>query len=305
VLELLRLGLGVAEPIMVILGGIVGYWLAGRALAPVASITDLAGRIQADDLSARLALDLPDDELGRLSRTFDAMLDRIEDAFERQRRFTGDAAHELRTPLSFLRSQVDFALARPRTPAEYEEALQGIDSDLDRVTRLVRSLLTLSRADTGNLPLHYEPVDLPGTIALLLEQYEPRATEAGIRLINASRPTPLTGDADRLIQVLVNLLDNALAHTPSGGEIEVGCGPAGDQARLWVRDTGAGIPPEHQERVFDRFYRVDTGRARERGGVGLGLSICKMIAEAHGGTIAISTPNGGGTRVELLLPVKP
>jgi signal transduction histidine kinase len=105
--------------------------------------------------------------------------------------------------------------------------------------------------------------------------------------------------------VLVNLLDNALAHTPPGGEIEVGCRPAGDQVRLWVRDTGEGIPPEHQERVFDRFYRIDQGRARERGGIGLGLSICKTIAEAHGGTITISTPSGGGTRVELLLPVKP
>src|SRR5688572_11886191 len=123
VLELLLLGFGVAAPIVVLLAAGGGYLLAGRALAPVASITALAGRIQADDLSARLNLDLPDDELGRLARTFDAMLARIEDAFERQRRFTGDAAHELRTPLTFLRSQVDFALARPRTPAEYEEAL--------------------------------------------------------------------------------------------------------------------------------------------------------------------------------------
>lgn len=304
-LGLLLLGFGVAAPIGVLLAAIGGYMLAGRALAPVATITTLAGSIQANDLSARLGLNLPDDEIGRLAQTFDAMLARIEDAFERQRRFTGDAAHELRTPLTFLHSQVDYALARPRTSEEYREAFREIDGDLERVTRLVSSLLTLARADTGTLPLQLEPIDLAGTIAMLLEQYEPLAQEAGISLVSATTPVRLTGDADRLIQVLVNLLDNALRHTPVGGRIEVGCQPAGEQVRLWVQDSGEGIPVEHQQLVFDRFHRIDSGRARQRGGVGLGLSICKMIAEAHGGTIAISTPPGGGAHVELRLPVTP
>lgn len=294
--------LAVAAPLALVAAAVVGYGLAGQALAPVAAITRLAASIGGGDLHARLGLDLPDDELGRLARTFDDMLARIEDAFERQRHFTGDAAHELRTPLSLLRSQVDLALARPRTVEEYREALAGLDADLGRLTGLVATLLTLARADTGRLPIDPAPFDLADTVAAILDQYAPLAAAAGVALRAEAAPAPVVADEDLLVQVLVNLVDNALAHTPAGGSLTIGCRRDGDRARLWVADTGTGIAPEHQARVFDRFYRVDAGRTRAAGGVGLGLAICRAIAEAHGGTIELTSRPGEGTRVELVLP---
>lgn len=302
VLGALVLVLGVVAPLSLAAAAGLGYVLAGRALAPVAAITETAARIGADDLHARLDLPLPDDELGRLARTFDAMLDRIEDAFERQRRFTGDAAHELRTPLSLMRGQVDLALSRPRSADEYRAALTDLDQDLERLTGLVGTLLTLARADSGRLPLVRGPMDLAETIGLLLEQYGPIAKETGLALVDESGPAPLSADEDLLIQVLVNLLDNAIAHTPAGGRIRVGCRSEGDRVRLWVADTGSGIPSEDQQRIFDRFYRVDRGRTRAQGGTGLGLAICQAIAEAHGGTIDLTSQVGKGTRVELVVP---
>ena len=303
-LLLLRV-LVLAGPLVLLLAAGGGYLLAGRALAPVAAITRLASGIGAQDLHARLNLDLPDDELGRLARTFDAMLARIEDAFERQRRFTGDAAHELRTPLSLMRSQGDLALARPRSAEDYREALRGLDGDLERLTGLVGTLLTLARADAGRLVPERASFDLADTVELAVEQYEPVAAVAGVRLRAEAVPTPVVADEDLLVQVLVNLIDNALAHTPAGGTVTVGCRSEDGWARLCVADTGGGIPPEHQARVFDRFYRVDAGRARSAGGTGLGLAICRAIAEAHGGTITLTSAPTRGTRVDLTLPTSP
>jgi heavy metal sensor kinase len=292
----------IGAPILLALAIAGGYLMAGRTLAPVSAITRLAARISDRDLHTRLELDLPDDELGRLARTFDAMLARIESAFERQRRFTGDAAHELRTPLGLMRSQVDVALARPRSADGYRRALENLDEDLERLIRLVNTLLTLARADAGQLSLQVAPFDLADTIALVLEQYGPGADEAQVRLEAEVSTSPITADESLIMQALVNLLDNALAHTPAGGRVAAGCAPAGDLVRMWVSDTGSGIPAEHRQRVFDRFYRMDTGRTREAGGTGLGLAIAKAIAEAHGGTIAIADSNGPGTRVELVWP---
>ncbi len=305
VLGELLAALAVAAPLALAVAAWAGYVLAGRALAPVAEITRLAASIGGNDLHARLDLDLPDDELGRLASTFDGMLGRIEDAFERQRRFTGDAAHELRTPLSLLRSQVDLALARPRAAEEYREALAGLDADLRRLTGLVATLLTLARADTGRPPLDPAPFDLADTVAATIEQYAPLAAEAGVALRAEAAPTPLVADEDLLVQVLVNLVDNGLAHTPAGGTVTIGCRSDGPEARLWVEDTGVGIAAAHQPRVFDRFYRVDAGRTRASGGTGLGLAICRVIAETHGGTIGLTSRLGIGTRVELVLPAEP
>ena len=255
------------SPFLLLVAAGGGYLLAGRALAPVAAITDLAARVGAQDLHARLHLDLPDDELGRLAQTFDAMLARIEDSFERQRHFTGDAAHELRTPFSLMRTQVDIALARSRSAAAYREALHGLDGDLQRLTGLVSTLLTLARADTGRLVPDRSAFNLANTVALILEQYTPVADEAGIDLRAETEPAPLEADEDLLIQVLVNLIDNALAHTPRSGTVTVGCRSAAE-VQLWVSDTGRGVRTADQERVFDRFYRVDPGRARVNGGQG-------------------------------------
>ena len=304
VLDQVRSTLAVAAPLALLAAAAVGYVLAGRALAPVSAITRLAAAISGQDLRARLHLDLPDDELGQLARTFDGMLDRIEDAFERQRRFTGDAAHELRTPLSLLRSRLELTLVRTRTTAEYEETLQEAETDVARLTGLVNTLLTLARADAGQLPLERAQFDLAETVAAVREQYDPLADERGVVLTSDTEATPLVADEDLLVQVLVNLLDNALKHTPPGGRVVLGCRREGLCARLWVADTGIGIPAEHQVRVFDRFYRVDAGRARTAGGAGLGLAICRAIAQSHRGTIGLTSRAGHGTRVELALPAQ-
>jgi len=304
VLRVLMFGVGIAVPIVLLLSAGGGYLLAGRALAPVAAITDLAADIGPKDLGRRLDLDLPDDELGRLSRTFDGMLSRIQDAFDRQRRFTGDAAHELRTPLAFMRSQVDLALNRPRSSDEYQEALHEIDLDLERLTGLVSSLLTLARSDSGNLPVDRSDVDLAELVGMTVEQYTPIARSEDIVLMNAATPARAQVDGDLIVQLLVNLIDNAIAHTPCGGTIEVGSRIEGTRLRLWVEDSGPGIPPGDRERIFDRFYRVDTGRDRASGGAGLGLSICRAIVEAHGGTISAGASDLGGARFDVLLPAR-
>jgi len=294
--------LALAIPLMLVVAAGGGYLLSARALASVTTITTLAAGIGGDDLHARLGLDLPDDELGRLARTFDGMLARIEEAFERQRRFTGDAAHELRTPLSLLRSQVDLALSLPRSPEGDEEALRGLQGDIDRLTGLVSTLLALARADRGRLPVERERVDLDEIVGTALEQFSPLADEAGVALRDESSPAPLLADDDLLVQVLVNLIDNALAHTPRGGRIVVGCAADGDRVRLWVADTGCGIADEDQARIFDRFSRVDAGRTRRNGGVGLGLAMCRAIVTAHGGTIDVRSRLGSGSRFEVVLP---
>ncbi|MGI8485679.1 MAG: ATP-binding protein [Thermomicrobiales bacterium] len=301
-LRILGLVLVLATPLVLAVAIAGGYLLAGSALRPIARITKLASGIGADDLHSRLDLQLPDDELGRLARTFDAMLARIEDAFERQRRFTGDAAHEIRTPLSLMRSQVDLALSRPRTSEEYRAAFREFDDDLSRLTRLVETLLSLARSDTNMLRVERNWVDLAETVALIADQYTELAEERGITVATSTIHAEASLDEDLIIQLLVNLLDNALANTPAGGTITIGCAPEEAAVHLWVRDTGVGIAPEHQQKVFERFYRVDAGRSRARGGNGLGLSICRAIVDSLRGTIALSSEPGKGTGVDVRFP---
>jgi len=292
----------IALPLLLAIAGIGGYLVSSRALAPVDAITAMAANIRPDDLDKRLDLDLPDDELGRLARTFDAMLERIDIAFERQRRFTGDAAHELRTPLSLMQSQVELALSRPRTRAEYQDALTNLHDDIERLTSIVSVLLTLARADASALPSNRETVDLAEIVALVIDSYGPQADRSGVQLIDRSTRTLVTADDDLIVQLLVNLIDNALAHTPPDGSVTVGTTNRTGQACLWVEDTGSGIAPEHQARIFERFYRADPGRSRGAGGVGLGLAFCKAIADAHGGTLTVESEPGNGSRFELCLP---
>lgn len=305
VLREVLVALGIAAPVALLAACGGGYLLARRALAPVIQITDLAARIggaeRGLELHARLGLRLPDDELGRLAATFDAMLARIETAFERQRQFTGAAAHELRTPLSLMRSEVDLALRRPRAPEEYRAALRDLSGDLERMTGLVGTLLALARADTGALAAERHRLDLAEVVTDVAEQDAAPAAAAGVAVTAAASPAAILGDEDLLVQVFVNLLDNALVHTPAGGTVALGCAPVGERVRGWVSDDGAGIALEHQGRVFDRFYRVDAGRARAHGGAGLGLSICRAIVEAHGGTIRLASDPGRGTTVEFWL----
>ena len=295
--------LGVAYPAVLVIATFGGIFLAARALSPIDRVTRLARRISAEDLSQRLNLRLPDDEVGRLARTFDEMIARLDDAFRRQRQFTADASHELRTPLTAIKGQVEVALTRPRQQAAYREVLQAVNEEVDRLIRLVGSLLTLARADAGQIPIASESVNLQDLVDAAVEQVQPAAQERNINLTIVTGPTStLQGDEDLLLQLLLNLLGNAIKYTPAGGSVTVGWNIDGKQVELWVRDTGVGIAPEHLPRIFDRFYRVDKARSRAEGGSGLGLSISRWIAEAHGGSISVESAPDQGSVFIVRLP---
>jgi len=299
----LLLILGISYPATLLLASFGGIFLAGRALAPIDRLTRLARRLSAEDLSQRLDLALPDDEVGRLAHTFDEMLERLDGAFRRQRQFTADASHELRTPLTAIKGQVEVTLSKQRSVAAYQEVLQAVNEEVDRLIRLVGSLLTLARADAGQIPLAVEEVDLAQLVAGAVEQVRPLAIERGVELSVAFGPAAtLQADEDLLLQLLLNLLDNAVKYTPSGGEVTVGWDAKDGGLELWVRDTGVGIAAEHLPHVFDRFYRVARARSRAEGGTGLGLSICKWIAEAHGGSLSATSVLGKGSTFTVRLP---
>lgn len=293
----------IAYPIMLGVTGAGGLFLAGRALAPIDRVTRVARKISAEDLSQRLDLDLPDDEVGRLARTFDEMIERLDGAFKRQRQFTADASHELRTPLTSIKGQTEVALLRERDPEDYREVLRGVNSDVDRMIRLVGSLLTLARADAAGIAINREELSAHRLVTDAVEQVSHAASEKRITLtVNSGDDVSLIADQDLVLQLLLNLLDNAVKYTPAGGAIDVSWRSANDQAELVIADSGPGISAEHLPHIFDRFYRVDVARSREEGGSGLGLAICRWIAEAHGGSIEVSSEPAGGTTFTVRLP---
>jgi heavy metal sensor kinase len=288
----------------VIAAGAGGLFLAGRALAPIDTVTRAAQRISASDLSERLELDLPDDEVGRLARTFDGMIARLDDSFRRQRQFTSDASHELRTPLTAIKGQAEVALQRERTPDEYRRVLTSVNHDVDRMIRLVRTLLTLARADASQIPIAKGLMDVGSIVIGAVDQMRPIAAEKGIALtVDGSESIVIRADEDLVLQLVLNLLDNAVRYTPAGGAVEASCRVSGPWVEITVSDTGVGIPPEHLSHIFERFYRADTSRSREDGGAGLGLSICKWVADAHGGTIEATSRPGAGSRFTVRLPL--
>ena len=295
---------GIAYPLTLVVASFGGVFLAGRALSPIDNLTRLARHISAEDLDQRLNLQLPDDEVGRLARTFDEMIAGLDDAFRRQRQFTADASHELRTPLTAIKGQIDVALQRQRDPAAYRQVIQIVNEEVDRMIRLVSSLLTLTRADAGQVPLAFEAVSLPDVVGAAVEQVRPVASERGIELQLVSSPAvTLWADEDLLLQLLLNLLDNAIKYTPAGGQVTVGWNVGAVQVELWVRDAGIGIASEHLPHLFDRFYRVDKARSRAEGGAGLGLAISRWIAEAHGGSISVESALGKGSTFTVTLSI--
>jgi signal transduction histidine kinase len=233
------------------------------------------------------------------------MLDRLENAFQRQRQFTADASHELRAPLTLLLGQVDVALQRPRSDEEYSQALRGLREDILRLRRLVDVLLALARADARQDVLAPEPLDLGELVQEIVEAMGPLAEERGIQLV--AQPGPgiiIHGDQARLMQLLLNLVENALNHTPQGGRVVVAAHRADNPstACISVRDTGCGIAPQHLPHVFERFYRADS--ARTSGGAGLGLAICSWIAAAHGGRIVVQSEVNVGSTFTVWLPIR-
>jgi heavy metal sensor kinase len=279
-----------------------GSFLAGRALRPVDLITRAAERLSADDLSLRLPAPTVDDEFGRQTAAFNTMLARLERAFERQRRFTADASHELRTPLSVIRSLAEVALTSPRDEAYDRAVYASIAEETERLSRLVESLLTLARADDG-APLMLAAVDLDDLALDAVERVAERAARQGVELdLTTAERCRVWGDASWLTQLVLNLLDNSLRHTPAGGRVSLSVTTDSDGVRLAVADTGVGIAPEHLPRLFERFYRVDAARSRGTGGAGLGLAICDWIARAHAGRLSVASQVGRGTTFTLWLP---
>jgi heavy metal sensor kinase len=296
---------GVTAPLALMLAIIGGAFLAQRALKPIDQIRRTADAIGAEDLSRRLGLTGQTDEVGRLAVTFDHMLERLDQAFERQRRFTADASHELRTPLAMLVSRAGLALERRRTTREYESVLRAIRDDGLRMARMVNDLLMLARSDAGDALAVREHLDAGEMIRSVTETMAPRASERGIELsMEAEQDVAVIGDQTRLTQLLVNVVDNALTHTSQGGRVHLSAGRADGSVLLRVADTGSGIAPEHLPHVFQRFFRADRDRGQE-GGAGLGLALCHSIALAHGGDIRLESKLGEGTCVSVTLPLAP
>lgn len=299
---ILLMAIAIPVILLVAVGG--GLFLASRALGPIDRITRTVGSIEADNLSQRVGYRSSRDEVGRLAATFDAMLDRVQGAFQKQREFTADASHELRTPLAILTSQIDVALERERTAREYEDVLGSLREDTSRMSQLVTQMLTLARADAGQEVLSRESVDLREMAEHVVFAMQPLAEQRQVRLsADTSAPVLVDGDQTRLMQLIVNLVDNGLRYTPAGGSVTVSALAEDGHGVLRVADTGVGIAREHLPRLFERFYRVDKARARAEGGTGLGLSICRWIVQAHGGTIDVESEPGRGSIFTARIPL--
>ena len=283
----------------------VGWVVAGRVLRPIGRITSVARDIQATDLSRRIELPGPDDELKQLADTFDAMLARLDAAFAAQRQFTADASHELRNPLAIIRTNVDVALANPNAdPDDLRHTIAVVKRASDRMARLVDDLLALARRQEPTL--EHEPVDLGAAVAEASDDFVVPAAARGMVLDRAIAPDVIvTGDRDALKRAVANLLENAVRLAPAGSRIRLATGSEGDRAWIAVADEGPGIAPEDQPHVFDRFWRADKGRSRADGGTGLGLAIVRQIAESHGGEVRLQSKVGVGSSFVIWLPVTP
>lgn len=286
----------------ILISALVGWVAAGAALRPLGRVAETAMQItRADDLSRRIPMDgSMQDEIGHLVIVFNETLERLENLFEGQRRFLADVSHELRTPLTTIRGNVD--LIRRMGEVD-EQSLEAVTSEVNRMTRMVQELLLLAQAESGNLPLTQERVDLELLAQEIHQQAKVLAQDRVEIHLSVESSIIVVGDRDRLRQVLLNLIANALEHTPDGGRVELKLEGVGGWAVMSVTDTGKGIPEEELARVFERFYRVDRSRKRSgRGGAGLGLSIAYWIARSHGGRIDVESVLGRGTTFSLRLP---
>jgi heavy metal sensor kinase len=285
------------------LGG--GWFLATRALRPIARISEAASTITARDLTRRIDVAHTESELGRLARTLNETFDRLQTGFDQQARFTADASHELRTPLSLVLSQAELALMKERSAEEYREALQSVNRAALRMKAVVEGLLTLARADAKQLTLAKEPVALAALVEETAAMLGPLAAQRKVAVTVHAQPATVSGDRDRLRDAVSNLISNAVRYTPEGGRADVSIVAEGAHAVLKVADTGIGIPEKDRPHIFERFYRVDQARSRDKGGSGLGLAITKWVIEAHGGTISFTSEEGKGTTFTVRLPQVP
>lgn len=288
---------------VLLLGLVGGWWIASRAIRPIDDISATAAKISGGDLSQRISVANTDNELGRLAGVLNATFAQLETAFARQRQFTSDAAHELRTPVAVMLTQVQSALTKERSGAEYRETIEACQRAAQRMRRLTESLLTLARLEAGPEAINRIRFDLAVTIRECVGLIGPLAAEHGVELICEIPPLEWEGDPERLAQVLTNLLTNAIQYNQPPGEVRVTARSSAGAIELTVADTGVGISAADLPHVFERFFRADKSRTGSTGHAGLGLAISKAIIEAHGGTIELTSQPGAGTTVTVRLPV--
>ena len=289
-------------PIMLVISGVLGWFLAGRALEPVNSVADAAQRITHSNLDVQIQSRETGDELDRLIEAFNHMMTRLNHSFEQIRQFSTDVSHELRTPLTVVRGQLEVALFTAQTVEQYREAMADALEGVERLSNIVRALLMLSQAESGQLVLQKTELDLSALVRDLVDQHQIPAEAEGVRL-SAELPDacPVHGDRIQLERLMSNLLGNAIKYTPAGGQVKVSLVPRFDHVQLIVEDTGVGISPSHLPHIFDRFYRVPSADPEK--GLGLGLSFVAWIAKAHGGAVTVESTLKEGTRFIVTLPV--
>jgi heavy metal sensor kinase len=291
-------------PIALAASVIGGLALSKTSLQPVNEVTTRALRITAENLDQTIPVRNANDEIGRLTVTINDMIQRLRDSFARVRQFSADASHELRTPLTIMRGEIELALRSTKTPDEYRRVLESSLEEILRLTSIIDNLLTLAKADRGQFETNFSEVDLKQLVEELFEDSEILAENKQITVsLRLLDPVTIVGDRVRLRQLFLNLIDNAIKYTPSGGSVTIAVERADGDVVFEVADTGIGIPPEEVGKIFDRFYRVDKARSREMGGTGLGLSIAKWIAEIHRGTIIVKSEPQKGSTFTVKLPM--
>jgi heavy metal sensor kinase len=293
-------------PVMIAFSGLLGWVLAGRAIRPVNSVAQAAQNITGSNLSLQIPLRGAGDELDHLIESFNRMTARLNQSFEQIRRFSTDVSHELRTPLTAIRGQLEVALFTAETPEQYRDAIVNALEDVEKLSSIVRSLLLLSQAESGQVILQKAPLDLAEVAADVVDQFQIPAEEKGV-VLSASLDADAVISADRtqIERLLSNLLSNAVKYTPKGGSVRVRVArdDSPGWAQLVIEDTGLGIPAENLPHIFDRFYRVRNAQTNLTQGLGLGLSFVAWIVEVHGGRIDVASTEGEGTRFTVLLPL--
>jgi heavy metal sensor kinase len=305
-LSLFRRYLLMLAPLLLLAAASGGYWLSRKALSPVDALTRTARSISGNNLGERLEKLTTGDELQRLSDTLNEMLARIESAFLRVTQFTADASHELRTPISLIRTEAEIALRRSRGDGEYREALRHILLEAERTSSLVEELLSLARADSGRESLHLTSVDLRAVITEIANEWRHLIEARNLQFTQqfANCELPVSADRSALQRLLAILLDNAVKYTPPPGFVDLGLEVRDDRAVITVRDSGIGIAEPDQPKIFERFFRVDKARSRELGGAGIGLAIAEWIVQQHHGSIAVQSSVGNGSTFLIELPLQ-
>jgi heavy metal sensor kinase len=316
-LKTLLIILIITVPSALLLASLGGQFLANKALKPVDQVTQTARTITSQNLNQRIPPPKVHDEISRLIDTFNDMISRLDKSFNQIKQFSTDASHELKTPLTILRGEVEVALRKERNSSEYEQVLRSNLEEINRMSRIVEDLLLLTRTDMGEIPLNRDHVNLTKILREVVDQLSILAQTKNLEVVtsNHDEEVHIFADALRLRQLFLNLIENSIKYTEPGGSIRIILERDHEQlfsaegteqnasVRIVVMDTGIGIAKEDQERIFDRFFRVDKARSRDQGGSGLGLSICKWIVEAHQGQISVESDLGKGSRFVVRLPL--